>query len=299
MSGGTGTHRTVNEILLGLDTGINYCVSLGLAQLAQLGRFAVYRKKLREIVERRDRGDESVITNVTPYRVALTESVEFGELVPLLRGFDQDVVKRKLRDVLGGPPDPSDEDPRSSGPRNIQFELWLAGTLAKVGLPTTIGDSPDVTCRPLAPWQFFIECKRVFSPSKVDERIKLAAEQICEEMRNALPTTRGVIAISLSPVMNPGAVAPSVPNAQAAGRALELWLDNAVEATALRCNRLFAKGRIVAILYEAASDLRNFETGRIDRGRQVTYRTYKLPASPYNQALDRLCEGVGKLQTVF
>ena len=78
-----------------------------------------------------------------------------------------------------------------------------------------------MVCRPLPPWQFFIECKRVFSPAKVEVRIREAADQIRTELRHALPSTRDVVAVSLSPVMNPDAVAFRVANRPTGNQALE------------------------------------------------------------------------------
>ena len=128
------------------------------------------------------------------------ESLEFGELVPLLARFSRTSSSESCVTCYEDRHEPSDEDPDSSRARNIQFELWFAGIFSG-GLDPDVGESPDVICRPQPPWQFFIECKRVFSgPKKVDERIKEAAEQLrVSFLRDALPTTRGAIAYLFVP----------------------------------------------------------------------------------------------------
>ena len=79
------------------------------------------------------------MSNPGAYRVALTEGVQFGELIPSLAKLDPAAAATKLHDVLKGRPEPSDEDPKSNRARNIQFELWFAGALDRADLAAAVG----------------------------------------------------------------------------------------------------------------------------------------------------------------
>jgi len=96
------------EILANLDAALEFCRQLGLGVSGS--RFEVYRQLIFDFDQAIIRGRETGTTQVLPdgitdleYIVALTESTEFGEIIPYLRGCDPGLIRQKLASVLQGP----------------------------------------------------------------------------------------------------------------------------------------------------------------------------------------------------
>src|SRR5205814_2317636 len=120
--------------------------------------------------------------------------------IPFLRACRPRELIPKVRALLAGPELPSEEDQASNQARNIQFELWLAGTLWQVGVQVELAE-PDIRCK-LAEGTVLFACKRLFSVKKLIRRINEATEQLRRSLDHVPQAASwGFIAISLSRVM--------------------------------------------------------------------------------------------------
>ena len=196
------------EILTRLDSVLGLCRSLGLEEQVAVSRFMEYRQRLallneafrREGVEGPRRlYDLDRLAQV----VAITEAAELASLEPFLSMSNPVHLRPKLRDVLGGPPLPDEEDGNSNHARNILFELNLAAKLFAGGVVPTVGDRPDLQCE-IASKAVLFECKRVLSERAARKRIGEAWDVLCDEAPKAGPEARGVVALSVTKLVNPG-----------------------------------------------------------------------------------------------
>jgi hypothetical protein len=81
----------------------------------------------------------------------------------------------------------------------------MAAKLKQAGYKPILGERPDLACD-VDDRRLHIECKRPASDNAVRKRLKEAGGQLEVQMKNwkTLAGTRGVIAVSLSRVLNPG-----------------------------------------------------------------------------------------------
>lgn len=193
-----------------LEAALEFCRSIDLE--TDESRFAEYRERLDHLIRvvRLRRQDITLGRSVEQelreeglhYIITLTESTELSDILPFLRTCDPDVIRLKLRNVLRGPVLPTDEDADSNLSRNILFEVNLAAKLHRAGFTPVVGEHPDIACEVDGKWLYF-ECKRPFSPGKISKLISKAAKQLKSHLAGR-PGARGVIAMSLSKVMNAG-----------------------------------------------------------------------------------------------
>lgn len=201
------------KVLADLEQSLEFCRSLGLDRLARRGRFAEHRKRIAELISLIQQGPlpelpphvvERLQEGEISFATALVEALEFSEALQELRHLDPDRLRKKLEVILTGPPLPITENASSTNaPRNTLFELYLASRLAAGGLPVELGEHPDLTCR-IGEIEVLIECKRPYSPAGVEGAIKEASHQLTRELESRQRASFGVIAISVSKVLNPG-----------------------------------------------------------------------------------------------
>jgi hypothetical protein len=191
-----------------LDQAVAFCDDIGLRDPAEKSRFALYRRRLRDLIGALERGgreaareifDADRVTN----GVALAESAELATLLPFLKSQKREVIRPKLERALLGPVIPTDEDQNSSRGRNTLFELNLASRLWTAGLDPILGEWPDLTCE-VNDRQLLIECKRPVSMGGARKAIGKARDQIIRNLKKSRAGSRGVIAMSLAKIVNPG-----------------------------------------------------------------------------------------------
>jgi len=102
-----------------------------------------------------------------------------------------------------GPELPTAEDDASSQARNLLFELNLASKLWHAGLKPELGEHPDISCV-VEGKLLLIECKRPVSVRGAKERITKARKQLQAEIKKRPVGARGVIALSMSKILNRG-----------------------------------------------------------------------------------------------
>lgn len=135
---------------------------------------------------------------------SLIEAAEFGEIYVALRDLEPNSLKEKLRDALEGPINPVEETPISNIGRNTMFELNLAGRLSQRGVPVHLQTNPDILCE-IDNCKIYIQCKRPFSERNIPRNVSDARRQLTRDLNGSEDTrARGVIAISVSRVQNPG-----------------------------------------------------------------------------------------------
>src|SRR5688572_26317387 len=141
-----------SAIVNGLIEFFQFARSLGLGEQAASGRFGIYRRRIEEletkIANLRNGAKKASIykelaADLPRYLVALAEGVEAARMGTFLRGCSPDMLRPRLKLMLGGPEMPSDENPTSNQARNIQFELSLGATLTRAGLTVDL-EEPDL-----------------------------------------------------------------------------------------------------------------------------------------------------------
>lgn len=268
------------DILQNLDQILEFCDELDLGNKAKNSRFATYRKQIMGLIEllRVQPIPSELAEQENEYRIALTESMEFGALLPYLQQCDRACVSPKIEECLDGPILPNDESMISNRARNIQFELYLASTLWRAGLQPILGEHPDLKCQVDGKW-FFFECKRVFSANNIKNRIHEARRQLRKHRSLAPQGAREIVAISLSKAFNPAHRAIHSLGQDYARKRLGEYLHSLDKSMEEEFAKLSFQ-KITAILYHAASSFENFSPPRFEFCDQFLYRLLALPAQP-------------------
>ncbi len=167
-----------------------------------------HRARLASLNDRlRVGGQEAALelydTDRLSHIVALTEVGELASIEPFLRACDPPTLYPKLRDALAGPVLPNEEDTNSNRARNILFELNLASKLWRAGIMSTLGEEPDLSCT-LDDIHFLIHCKRAFSATGAKGCIDRARAQLKRDLKKAPKLAQGIIALSVSRLINTG-----------------------------------------------------------------------------------------------
>jgi hypothetical protein len=164
-------------------------------------RAAIYRRDLEDLADHveaktpvdfeKERGLENIINSV----------VEAQELIDIHAGLKnrQDAhLADLLRKYIGGTELRSRETPRTSLPRNTGFHLWFVSTAAKCDVPIDLAPPADAAVHTSA-FSVAVECKRLFSPKKVEQNIRKAFQQLQERYAQHDGRTEifGVLAVSL------------------------------------------------------------------------------------------------------
>jgi len=263
-----------SDILLHLGEFFEICRSLGLQAEAEAGRFGVYRVRIDHLnaeISRLRSGEARIAiyrklaADLSRYLVALAESQEIGGLLPFLRTCPPEVLVPRLRAILAGPELPSEEDHASNQARNIQFEIWLAATLWRVGVLVTLGE-PDLQCK-IGGATILFACKRLLTVRNLTKRMNEDTDQLRRSLaRLSGDASWGFVAISLSRVLATTDRSEAIAN-RAEG--LER-LASRIEACIVRRAKWHQTREAQGILFYAASIFTNSETDRIESGRFVT-----------------------------
>jgi hypothetical protein len=229
------------------------------------------------------------------YLIALMGGAEVSLMLPYLRQCGPPAVFPKLEACLKGPFMPNDEDSNSNWARNIQFELFLASTLWWAGFQPVFGE-PDLKCQVGNRW-FFFACKRLFStsPQTLRDNIDKAAKQIRKSRSTAPPGTRGILAISLSRILNPSQAARHILNEQQGREELATWLWDKANAVRDAWEPL-SHEKIVGILFYVASPFEDFEADRYTSGRVFLGISLAQEDSPDDIAVRKLEEAMKATQ---
>lgn len=210
---------TWDSILQRLDSVLAFARPLDLEEEVARSRFLHHRQRLVDLTTELKAGGANAAlavynTDRLAHIVALAEAFELALVEPFLRATDPKALRPKLRDALGGPVLPSEEDQNSNHARNILFELNMASKLSAAGVAPTIGDRPDLSCE-VNGTKLLIECKRPLTERGARTRISKAWESLVAESEKDGPSTRGVAALSIAKLIQDGGQMLTAANAPA------------------------------------------------------------------------------------
>jgi len=200
------------ELLVKLETALASCENLELGERVKGSRFKEYRTLIMRLCSIIDSysfdslpaGIKKELTDRNfEYVLSLTESVELVETMDYLKSCEEKIVREKLARILSGPVLPKDEDENSNEARNTLFEVNLASKLWSAGLKPSLGRLADIELA-VTGKQLLIECKRPFRKKRIKTRMKEARKQIDGWVKDRPLGSRGVIAVSVTKVLNPG-----------------------------------------------------------------------------------------------
>jgi hypothetical protein len=187
-----------------LDQVCTWLSSLGIS--IEKNRLSTYRKAFQVLAA----NATSRTLEQTRAELSVAEAAnafhEIGEIFHVWRGLksmDDPILRQKLAKVVSGPPSLSDERPKSSEPRNTLFELVIAACLRQCDIKIQVREPDDIVARVLHT-QLLIECKRIQSEPRFEERLHEAEDQIVRNLRNEVAGSKGLIAIDISKTQNPG-----------------------------------------------------------------------------------------------
>lgn len=112
----------------------------------------------------------------------------------------------KLQKGVTGPINAYEETPESTTARNFLFEAAVAARLHRPAKgATAIFDAPSDTGIRFSDHKMWIECKRVTTENKIEANVKKASRQLEDLIRKQVGSGhRGVVAIDVSKILNPG-----------------------------------------------------------------------------------------------
>ena len=146
-------------------------------------------------------GEPAYLKSVGNYVFGLTEALEFCTVFEAFNDSPSEEIRPKLLSALSGPISITSETPSNTRPRNTMFELVLAADWKLNGLDVSLGD-PDIILR-IEGHTFNVECKRVYGEASLYDNLRSARNQL-RKKTNISPRTHGLIAVSISRLVNPG-----------------------------------------------------------------------------------------------
>jgi hypothetical protein len=175
---------------------------------------------LQEIADYYSRGSIDDLVKERSFVRLLNGIAQASEFIDIHRGLRRvprsEELAARLRDFVGSTPMLLDETTENSRARNIGFELSIAATAARGGLPVELVAPADLSIQTSAR-SFFVECKRPFRERKVPNRIRGGLKQLASRYDTAPDphTARGFLAVSISRLVNDGSLILRVPKAAA------------------------------------------------------------------------------------
>lgn len=138
----------------------------------------------------------------TEYLFSLTEALELNDVYLAFRNHPAGQLRERLIRALSGPALPEHEVQSNRDGRNIMFELALGAEWAQRGAEVDLVE-PDLFVKtPDA--NYFVACKRPDYEHGIRAAVHDAASQLRDVLSNDKTESFGVIAISLSRVLNRG-----------------------------------------------------------------------------------------------
>lgn len=182
-----------------------WLVSIGVTK--KFDRIHVHMANISRLIEAREKGRLRELVDQDGQEQllwSLVEAVEFIDAWRALRDLKADILHQKIQDALEGPATPLEESPVSNLGRNTMFELNLAGRIHSRGISLQLLKNPDILCN-FGALRLNIHCKRPLTETKIPRSVSDARKQVRRDTFSSRDDhARGLIAISLSRVLNPG-----------------------------------------------------------------------------------------------
>jgi len=136
------------------------------------------------------------------YVFGLTEAVELHDVFLAFRNHPPEQLRDRLTRALSGPPRPEEETAKSRDGRNVMFELALGAEWMLCGADVELVE-PDLLLK-MPDRSYLVACKRPEYEHSIRAAIRSAASQLRSALSSAPNNYFGLIAISLSRVLNQG-----------------------------------------------------------------------------------------------
>jgi hypothetical protein len=267
--------------------------------LAGNDRIRTYKSNIIEMAEADSRGDpqqtyEAVAAGgrLAEVLASYFEGIEFVDTIMSLRAAGIDIPSEELRKVVSGPADASLENERSNQGRNFMFELVFAAMAARAGLVPEFGGGADIIFS-FQDRLIRVECKRVMSVNKIEQRIRDGARQL----RNPGPSGCGLLAVSISRTINPGATIWEVPSVSE----IDLFLESELHACIRRFEPLLdslSHRSLSGVVFYISSPMFVRGVGFTPAARGMMYGARATPDAALLQALSNVLRpGMALFQT--
>lgn len=192
------------DILADLEGIDDWLARMGLPRRNDRIRFAidVLRRAEAGLRATQENQQPEVIGDQENYSFGICEALEIRDIYLAFKDEPPEQIAGILGRALSGPHHPRNENDRNHDGRNIGFELAFGADLKLRGLAVELAE-PDLNLV-IENQRYLIACKRPRRRESIPTAIRMAARQLRENLRRAAPGTHGVIAISVSWILNPG-----------------------------------------------------------------------------------------------
>jgi hypothetical protein len=136
------------------------------------------------------------------YLFALTEALELRDVYKAFKDHPPDQLRERLTRALSGPPLPEAETKKNRDGRNVMFELALGAEWALLGGKVEFLE-PDLALR-IPHRSYLVACKRPENDHGIRAAVKDAASQLRSALGHAKNDNFGIVAVSLSRILNRG-----------------------------------------------------------------------------------------------
>lgn len=152
--------------------------------------------------EARSTGHATKTGNIENYMFGICEALEIRDIYRAFKDERTERLASTLERALSGPHRPALENERNADGRNVGFELAIAADLRLRGAAITL-EEPDLKLT-IDYHHYLLACKRPLRQSGISACIRGATKQLRENLSDAGEQVHGVIAISVSRILNPG-----------------------------------------------------------------------------------------------
>lgn len=171
----------------------------------------------------------------------------------------------KLQKAVTGPINAYEETPRSTTARNFLFEAVVAARLHRPAKGAiAILDAPSDTGVRFSGQKLWIECKRLTTENKIEANVKKASSQLEGLLRKQVGSGhRGVVAIDVSKILNPGDQIYVSPNDGQLMRSVDGLMRSLIDRFSPVWERVYARrskkviGTIVSFTFMSTSEERS------------------------------------------
>ncbi len=150
----------------------------------------------------RETGQPTKVGRIEDFLFGIVEALEIHDIYAAFEHDPPALVAPSMERALSGPSRPIEENQRNADGRNIGFELALAAEWRERGARVDLAE-PDLRLT-VDHECYLVACKRPLRQDSIRGCIRGAASQLNEHLSTAGENTHGVIAISLSRILNPG-----------------------------------------------------------------------------------------------
>lgn len=210
-------HRDVEAMCHWLES-----LSIGIAK----NRVAEYRKTFATIARYQGRWED--LEDSIGFEKLSDNYYDCSELVLIwqkLKDCGSPPFKNTPRQAVNGPTTLEAERPETSDARNRIFELVMAALFRAANFPIKFVEPADAVVNAFNV-KCFLECKRIQSEKRLEERIREASSQIEDRLgKQPSKKSRGLIAVDISKAENDGTVYCNATSSDHLSRQVDTILD--------------------------------------------------------------------------